>query len=46
MRDTIIAYFRQKVPLYYPFVYTLFFTGMEAIGSTGVMVGRCRFEAR
>ena len=34
-RDAIIAYFRQKVSFYYPFVYTLFFTGMrpsEALG--------------
>src|SRR5262245_16823711 len=28
-RDAIIAYFRQKVSFYYPFVYTLFFTGMR-----------------
>jgi integrase len=34
-RDSIIAYFRQKVCFYHPFVYTLFFTGMrpsEALG--------------
>jgi len=28
-RDAIIAYFRQKLSFYYPFVYTLFFTGMR-----------------
>jgi integrase len=28
-RDAIIAYFRQKVSFDYPFVYTLFFTGMR-----------------
>ena len=28
-RDAVIAYFRQKVPFYYPLVYTLFFTGMR-----------------
>src|SRR5215831_6882397 len=34
-RDSIIEYFRQKNHFYYPFVYTLFFTGMrpsEALG--------------
>src|SRR5215813_7905054 len=34
-RDSIIAYFRQENHFYYPFVYTLFFTGMrpsEALG--------------
>jgi integrase len=34
-RDAIIQYFRQKNHYYYPFVYTLFFTGMrpsEALG--------------
>jgi integrase len=34
-RDAIIAYFWQKNQFYYPFVYTLFFTGMrpsEALG--------------
>jgi integrase len=28
-RDAVIAYFQQKVRFYYPFVYTLFFTGMR-----------------
>jgi integrase len=28
-RDAIVAYFRQKVPFYYSFVYTMFFTGMR-----------------
>ena len=28
-RDSILAYFREKVPHYYPFVFTLFYTGMR-----------------
>src|SRR5262249_37406899 len=28
-RDALIAYFCEKAPFYYPFVYTLFFTGMR-----------------
>ena len=38
-RDTIIAYFRQKVPFYHPFVYTLFFTGMRPSESLGLCWG-------
>jgi integrase len=28
-RDSLIGYFRTNVPFYFPFVYTLFFTGMR-----------------
>jgi integrase len=28
-RDNIISYFRSHIPFYFPFVYTLFFTGMR-----------------
>jgi integrase len=28
-RDNIVGYFRSHVPFYFPFVYTLFFTGMR-----------------
>jgi integrase len=38
-RDAIIAYFRQKVPFYYPFVYTLFFTGMRPSEALGLCWG-------
>ena len=38
-RDSIIAYFRQKVPFYYPFVYSLFFTGMRPSEALGLAWG-------
>ena len=38
-RDALIAYFRQKVPFYHPFVHTLFFTGMRPSEALGLCWG-------
>jgi integrase len=38
-RDQIVAHFRQKVPFYHPFVYTLFFTGMRPSEALGLCWG-------
>jgi integrase len=38
-RDAIIAYFRQKVSFYYPFVCTLFSTGMRPSEALGLCWG-------
>jgi integrase len=38
-RDSIVAYFRQKVSFYYPLVYTLFFTGMRPSEALGLSWG-------
>jgi hypothetical protein len=35
-RDAIVAYFRQKVPFYYPLVYILY----AALGSSGAVLER------
>jgi integrase len=46
-RDKVTAYFREKIPFYYPLAYTLFFTGMrpsEALALTWGDVGLRRGE--
>jgi integrase len=38
-RDELLRYFRTRVPFYYPFLYTLFWTGMRPSEATALRVG-------